>query len=90
MAKPIADSAPATVKIYKEKTCPTKSSKNTEKKIKFKFTANNIISRETMINIIFLRVKIIPKKPIINNETEKNKKSIKKNVVSKKLYMQFP
>lgn len=86
----MADSAPATVKMYKEKIWPNKSSKNTEKKIKFKFTANNMISKDTIIKIIFLRVKIIPKNPIINKDTEKNKKSIKKNVVSIKLYILIP
>ncbi len=44
MAKPIADSAAATVKTYKAKTWPIMSSKYTEKKIKFKFSPTNINS----------------------------------------------
>lgn len=73
--------------MYKEKIWPNKSSRKTEKKIKFKFTANSIISKDTIIKIIFLRVKIMPKNPIRKSETEKNKKSIRKKVVSIKLYM---
>jgi len=64
-AKPIADSAAATVKIKKENIWPKISSKYNENKIKFKFKLNKTNSTHIKIIKIFRRLKIIPNKPII-------------------------
>ena len=44
IAKPIAASAAATVKINSEKICPVRSPRKKEKDTKFMFTANKINS----------------------------------------------
>jgi hypothetical protein len=68
IAKPIDDSAAATVNISKEKISPNKSSKYNEKNKKFKFTDINNISIENKINIKFSRFIKIPNKPIANSQ----------------------
>jgi hypothetical protein len=60
IAKPMADSAAATVIINKEKICPTTSSRKTENVTKFKFIDSNINSIDIIINKIFFLFKIIP------------------------------
>jgi hypothetical protein len=70
MAKPMADSAAATVKINSENTCPIISSKYTEKIIKLKLIANNINSIDINIIIIFFRVIKIPNIPKMNSIVE--------------------
>ena len=64
MAKPIADSVAAIVKINNTKICPTMSSKYIEKVAKFKFTASNKSSIDIIIIKIFFRFKTIPTNPI--------------------------
>jgi len=66
IAKPIADSAAATVKINKAKIWPIKSSKYTEHRTKFRLTASNINSKDISIMIIFFLFKKIPHTPIKN------------------------
>jgi hypothetical protein len=68
IAKPIADSAAATVKINKAKTCPIISSIYTEKKRKFKLIDNNNISIYIKIIIIFCLFKTIPNNPRQNKK----------------------
>ena len=60
------DSAAATVKINKEKTCPTISSKWIEENIKLKLIDKNIISKDINITKIFFWFKKIPKTLIKN------------------------
>lgn len=81
MAKPTADSAAATVKTNKEKTCPTKSSRKTEKVIKLRLTASSINSTDINIIIMFFRFKIMPNMPSKNKINDTNKKSTKPNMV---------
>ena len=73
MASPIEDSAAATVKINKVNIWPIISSKNTENKIKLKFTDNKSNSILIKITIKFLFNKKIPNKLIKNNTIEINK-----------------
>ncbi len=64
MAKPIADSAPAIHIIYTPYICPNISSKPREPTNIKNVIANNIISIEISINIIFLLFKTKPNIPI--------------------------
>jgi hypothetical protein len=73
IAKPIADSEAATVKIKRENNSPMISSKYIEKNKKFKFIDNSISSIHRITNIRFCRFIKIPNKPIQNK-----KKCIKK------------
>lgn len=73
IAKPIADSAAATVKINNENICPMISSIKIEKKTKFKFIDNNNSSIDIKMIIIFCRFKIIPNKPKQKRKKEKIK-----------------
>lgn len=66
MARPIADSAAATVKTSKAKTWPITSSIEFEKITKFKLIANNISSIDISIIKMFFRFNTIPNKPIKN------------------------
>lgn len=66
IAKPIADSAAATVKINNANICPKISSKKTENTIKLKFIASSINSIDINIIIIFFLFKNIPLSPIKN------------------------
>jgi hypothetical protein len=63
--KPIADSAAATVKIYKPITCPQISSNNIEEKINPKFELSNISSIDKIIIKIFRLFIINPRTPIM-------------------------
>ena len=68
MAKPIAASAAATVKISIVKIWPRISPEKIEKDIKFIFTANNISYTDIKITItffLFKKIPITPKKNII-------------------------
>ena len=65
IAKPIAASAAATVKINKVKTCPDKSFNYIENETKFILTANKISSILIKITIIFFPFKKIPTIPIV-------------------------
>ena len=64
IAKPIALSHAAKVKINKEKSIPTKSSKYTAKITKFKLTLNNTNSMHIRIIRIFFLLDKIPKIPV--------------------------
>lgn len=68
IASPTADSAAATVKIKSEKSWPYKSSKYTEKIIKFKFKLNNKSSMHINIIKILRRLNTIPTNPTINKK----------------------
>ena len=70
IAKPIAASAAATVKINSEKICPVRSPRKKEKDTKFMFTANKINSIDIRIIIIFFLLRNIPNTPIKNNKDE--------------------
>lgn len=72
--KPIADSAAATVKTYKEIICPKISSNNIEQKIKPKFEDNNINSIDKIDIKIFLLFTINPKTPIAKIKKKCRKK----------------
>ena len=74
MAKPIAASAAAIVKIKIENTCPLISFKNTDADTKLIFAARSIISIHIKIKIIFLLFKKRPKQPIIKITIDKVKK----------------
>jgi hypothetical protein len=74
MAKPIAASSAAIVKIKIENTCPLISFKKTDADTKLIFAANNIISIHIKIKIIFLLFKNNPKHPIIKTIKERIKK----------------
>tara|TARA_B100000579_G_C22697214_1_gene788013 strand:+ start:289 stop:726 length:438 start_codon:yes stop_codon:yes gene_type:complete len=63
IAKPIAASPAATVRINKAKTCPTRSPKYDEKATKLIFTDNRMSSIDIRIIITFFLFKKIPKTP---------------------------
>ena len=68
IAKPIAASAAATVKISIVNICPTISPEKIENDIRFMFTANSINSIDINITItffLFKKMPITPKKNII-------------------------
>jgi len=74
---PIADSVAANDKINNTHKKPTISSNCMEKIIKFKLTANNIISMDiNTINKLF-RFKTIPEIPVKNNKVVKETISCK-------------
>ena len=66
MAKPIADSAAAIVKMNIAKICPITSSRYIDNVAKFKFTPNNNNSIDIRIVKIFLRLSITPNNPMKN------------------------
>lgn len=68
-AKPTADSEAPIVSKQKLNSSPTRSSEIIEKQIKFKFNANNKSSKDINKIITFFLLKIIPKEPIINNNS---------------------
>jgi len=70
IARPIAASAAATVKINIAKTCPTKSPRYDEKTTKLMFTDAKISSIDIRIIIIFFLLRKIPKTPITKSEAE--------------------
>lgn len=73
IAKPIADSAAAILKIKMENTNPVASSKYSEIYIKFKLTESNNSSIDINIIIIFFLFKYNPQSPIRNKVNENNK-----------------
>ena len=77
MAKPIADSVAAMVKIKITNNCPKTSSKYIENTIKFRLTDKSINSIDIIIIKIFFRFNTNPKAPIANNVVFTNKKYIK-------------
>lgn len=64
MARPIADSAAATVRIYKANIWPIMSSKITENKIKYKLTPRSINSIDIRRISRCRLFKIRPKRPL--------------------------
>ena len=65
-ARPIADSAAATVNIKKENMCPYMSSKELDTTKKFKFIAKSIISIHINTIIIYRLFKRMPNNAIKN------------------------
>jgi|TARA_B110000305_G_C19333336_1_gene585203 hypothetical protein len=74
IAKPIAASAAAIVKIKIENIWPSRFLRNIDADTKLIFAAKRIISIHIKMSIIFLRFKNNPKQPIINKITERIKK----------------
>ncbi len=74
MARPIAASAPATVRIKIEKICPTKSCMKEEKATKLILTDNSINSIDIKSEMIFLRLTKMPLKPMVKSNSETIKK----------------
>lgn len=68
MAKPIDDSAAATVRTKIAKIWPKISSTKYEKIKKLKFAANNINSTQIIISIMFFLLVKTPIRPIKNNK----------------------
>jgi hypothetical protein len=74
IARPIAISAAATVKINITKTCPTGELLKEENATKFKFTANSMISIVIRILIIDFLLYKTPKIPTEKSKLDKIKK----------------
>ena len=67
MARPMAASAAATVRMNMLNTCPVRSPKNEEKATKLILTASSINSMHIRMMITFLRFRKIPKIPMVNS-----------------------
>ena len=74
--RPTADSAAATTKTKKAKSCPHKESKEREAHIKIKLMANNISSIDIRRVRMFFLLTTIPKIPIKNNRKKNNIDSV--------------
>lgn len=83
MAKPIADSAAATVKMNNANIWPKTSSKYTENIIKFILIANNNNSIEIKIKIKLASVKQIPQVPIKKRKVDINNPNNKSSGIMK-------
>ena len=79
-ANPIELSLAATVRINIENICPNKSSKNTEKYMKFKLILIKTIYIHNNIIKIFCLFRIIPKIPK-QNKVKLNKIILNKNII---------
>ena len=74
IAKPIAASAAATVRVSIAKICPVMSPEKLEKEIKFIFTDRRINSIDIKIIITFFLFKKIPNTPSMNNIAPRKRK----------------
>ena len=81
MAKPIADSAPATPSTSKASTSPIMSSKETEKVTNNKLQPKSISSMLISICIKLALLIIIPNIPMANKKAPKNTTSVISSVI---------
>src|SRR6185312_10730337 len=65
MARPMAASAAATVRMNRAKTCPTRSPRYEEKATKLMFTARRISSTDIRMMMMFLRLRKMPTTPMV-------------------------
>src|SRR5262249_29409494 len=66
MARPIAASPAATVSTMSAKSCPTRSPRNAENATRLMLTASSMSSTDIRMTMTFLRLRKMPKMPMVN------------------------